>query len=140
MLFRSDPFFYGSFIQLFARLAMRYPTQVVPGVSSLAACAAAAGVPLAVRDDVLTVIPAPLPEDQLQARLAGAEAAAVIKLGRHFEKVRRVLTRLGRAAGTIYVERASLESQRVLPLATVDASAVPYFSMLLVRRPDPAAP
>ena len=119
---------------------MRYPTQVVPGVSSLAACAAAAGVPLAVRDDVLTVIPAPLPEDQLQARLAGAEAAAVIKLGRHFEKVRRVLTRLGRAAGTIYVERASLESQRVLPLATVDASAVPYFSMLLVRRPDPAAP
>lgn len=139
-LCQGDPFFYGSFIQLFARLAMRYPTQVVPGVSSLAACAAAAGVPLAVRDDVLTVIPAPLPEDQLQARLAGAEAAAVIKLGRHFEKVRRVLTRLGRAAGTIYVERASLESQRVLPLATVDASAVPYFSMLLVRRPDPAAP
>lgn len=140
VLCQGDPLFYGSFIQLFARLAARYPTVVVPGVSSLAACAAAAGLPLAVRDDVLTVIPAPLAETELETRLAQAEAAAVIKLGRHFDKVRRVLTRLGRAAGTIYVERASLASQRVLPLAEVDASAVPYFSMLLVRRPDPAAP
>src|SRR5215469_2959575 len=42
VLCQGDPFFYGSFIQLFERLAARYPTQVVPGVSSLTACAAAA--------------------------------------------------------------------------------------------------
>ena len=140
VLCQGDPFFYGSFIQLFARLAARYRTEVVPGVSSLAACAAAARLPLAVRDDVLTVIPAPLAESAIEARLIGAEAAAIIKLGRHFAKVRRVLQRLGREAGTVYVERASLGSERVLPLAEVDAAEVPYFSMLLVRRPDPAAP
>jgi len=139
VLCQGDPFFYGSFIQLFARLAARHRTEVVPGVSSLAACAAAARLPLAVRDDVLTVIPAPLAEAELERRLADAEAAAIIKLGRHFEKVRRVLKRLGREAGAIYVERASLESQRVLPLAEVDGAAVPYFSMLLVRRPGPSS-
>jgi len=38
VLCQGDPFFfYGSFIQLFERLAPRFPTQVIPGVSSLMA-------------------------------------------------------------------------------------------------------
>ncbi len=49
VLCQGDPFFYGSFIYLFARLAARFPVEIVPGVSSLTACAAAAGLPLAAR-------------------------------------------------------------------------------------------
>ena len=44
-LCEGDPFFYGSFMYLFSRLAARFPVQVVPGVSSLTACAAALGAP-----------------------------------------------------------------------------------------------
>jgi precorrin-2/cobalt-factor-2 C20-methyltransferase len=119
---------------LFGRLAERFPVEVVPGVSSLTACAASLGAPLAARNDVLVVLPAPLPEAELAERLATVEAAAIIKVGRHFEKVRRVLTELGLAEQARYVERATMENQKILPLEDVEGDEVPYFSMILVHR------
>ena len=56
VLCQGDPFFYGSFMYLFARLAERGHVEVVPGVSSLTACAAAARWPLAARNDALGVL------------------------------------------------------------------------------------
>ena len=134
VLCQGDPLFYGSFIQLFERLAARYPTQVVPGVSSLTACAAAAGWPLVSRDEILAVLPATLPEAALEKRLKQAEAVAIMKLGRHLPKVRRILKRLGLATRATYIEHASLESQKVMPLDAVDPASAPYFSMILLRR------
>lgn len=134
VLCQGDPFFYGSFMYLFDRLARRFTVEVVPGVSSLAACAAAAGWPLAARMDTLLVVPASLPEPELLCRLAAAEAVAIIKLGRHFAKVRTVLERLGLAGQARYIEHASLEGERVLPLDAVGAAGVPYFSMILLHR------
>ena len=133
VLCEGDPFFYGSFMYLFGRMAERYPVQVVPGVSSLTACAAVLGAPLAARNDVLTVVPAPLPEEALPERLANCEAAAVIKVGRHLAKVRRVLQALGLAERARYVEHATMASQRILPLEAVAESDAPYFSMILVH-------
>jgi len=134
VLCEGDPFFYGSFMYLFGRMAERFTVEVVPGVSSLTACAAVLGAPLAARNDVLVVVPAPLDEAALEARLAGVEAAAVIKLGRHFAKVCRVLDRLGLAEHARYVEHATMDSQRILPLDAVVGDSVPYFSMILVHR------
>ena len=98
----------------------RFPVEIVPGVSSLTACAAAAAWPLAAREDALIVLPASLADAELVRRLAAAEAAAVIKLGRHFARVRALLDELGLAARARYVERATLANARVLPLQTVD--------------------
>jgi precorrin-2/cobalt-factor-2 C20-methyltransferase len=133
VLCEGDPFFYGSFLYLYARLVERCPVRVVPGVSSLMACADACGAPLAARNDTLTVIPAPLPEDALAARLAAGDAAAIIKVGRHLGKLRRVLDSLGMLDRARYVERATLDAQRILPLAEVSGDAAPYFSMVLVH-------
>jgi precorrin-2/cobalt-factor-2 C20-methyltransferase len=133
-LCQGDPLFYGSFVGILTRLAPRYPVTVVPGVSSLTACAAVAGLPLVQRDDTLTVIPATLDEDALTQRLGEAECAAVIKIGRHFAKLRRVASRLGLLDSALYVEHASLPSQRIAPLAEIDPDSVPYFAMALLRR------
>jgi precorrin-2/cobalt-factor-2 C20-methyltransferase len=132
-LCQGDPLFYGSFAGLLARLAPHYRVTIVPGVSSLTACAAAAATALVQRDEILSVIPATLPEPDLAERIAAAECAAVIKLGRHFAKLRRVLDRLGLIDGATYIEHASLPSQRVAPLAGIDPATVPYFAMVLVR-------
>jgi len=134
VLCEGDPFFYGSFMYLFGRLAERFPVQVVPGVSSLTACAASLGAPLAARNDVLTVLPAPLPAEVLRERLVQTDAAAIMKLGRHFAKVRDVLKELNMADHARYVERATMANQRLLRLDEVDPDAVPYFSMVLVHR------
>ena len=134
LLCQGDPLLYGSFIGVCERLAGRYEIAIVPGVSSVTAGAAAAGLPLVAGNDSLAVIPATLDKEALAARLAVAETAVVIKLGRHFAKLRRVLERLGRLDRALYIERASLPNQRVLPLAAVDPASVPYFSLALVRR------
>jgi precorrin-2/cobalt-factor-2 C20-methyltransferase len=135
LLCQGDPFFYGSFVELWTRLAPQYRVEVIPGVCSLAACAAAAAAPLVARDESLAVIPATLDEAELARRLAGADAAAIVKLGRYLPKVRRVLDTLGLLGNASYVERATLPNQRMVPLASVDATSVPYFSMALIRRP-----
>jgi precorrin-2/cobalt-factor-2 C20-methyltransferase len=137
VLCQGDPFFYGSFGHLFLRLADRYRVEVVPGVSSLTACAAAAGQPLASYDEALAVLPATLDEASLARGLAEAEAAAIVKLGRHLIKVRSVLDRLGLLEQAVYVERATLPTARILPLAEADPDRAPYFSMALVRRTRP---
>ena len=134
VLCQGDPFFYGSFMYLFGRLAERYPCEIVPGVSSLGACAAAAGFPLAARNDVLSVLPATLPDESLEARLGQCDAAAIIKLGRHFARVRALLEKLGLAAEARYIARASLDEACVEALATIDPNDVPYFSMILLHR------
>lgn len=138
VLCEGDPFLYGSFMYLFERLSARFEAQVVPGVSSLGACAAAAARPLVSRNQVLSVIPAPLPEEELEARLRAADAAALVKVGRHLPKVRGVLARLGLEAAADYVEHASMADQKVMALSDKDETPAPYFSMILVRAAEGA--
>ncbi|WP_027815618.1 precorrin-2 C(20)-methyltransferase [Paraburkholderia bannensis] len=128
----GDPFFYGSYMYLHDRLAARYEAEVVPGVCSMLGGVAVLGVPLVYRNQSLAVLSGVLPEDELRRRLADADAAVIMKLGRNFEKVRRVLTDLGLADRALYVERATMSNQRIVPLDDVDPMASPYFSLLVV--------
>ena len=80
------------------------------------------------------MLPATLIEAEHTRRLAGADAAAIVKLGRHFAKVHRVLDALGLLDRARFVERATLPNQRMAPLASVDTASVPYFSMALICR------
>ena len=134
VLCEGDPFFYGSFLYLFGRLAGDHTVEVIPGVSSLMACAAALSAPLAARNDILTVLPAPLDDETLTLRFAEAEAIAIVKVGRHFERVRTLLRENGLADDARYIERATMVDQKILRLDEVDAVTVPYFSMVLVHR------
>jgi precorrin-2/cobalt-factor-2 C20-methyltransferase len=128
----GDPLFYGSYMYLHDRLAGRYETIVVPGVCSVVACAAAASTPLMYRNQTLTVLSGVLPAEELAQHLARTEAAAIMKLGGNFPKVRDVLRQLGMVERAIYVERGTMARQRVAPVAEVDATTVPYFAMILV--------
>ncbi|MFF3669633.1 precorrin-2 C(20)-methyltransferase [Microtetraspora malaysiensis] len=138
VLCEGDPLFYGSYMHMHKRLAHRYPTEVVPGVTSVSGAAAVLGRPLVERDETLTVLPGTLPADVLTERLAAADSAAVLKLGRTFEKVRAAFAEAGRLDDAWYVERATTEKQRVEPLAEVDPATVPYFSLALL--PSPLTP
>ena len=137
VLCEGDPFFYGSYMYLHERLADRYATEVVPGVTSFSAAAAAAGTPLVRRDDILTVLPGTLPPDVLAARLRAGDAAVVIKLGRTFPGVADAARRAGVTDRAIYVERASSDAERIAPLADA-GDRVPYMSLVLVPSSVPA--
>ncbi|MEU0237770.1 precorrin-2 C(20)-methyltransferase [Nocardiopsis sp. NPDC006198] len=132
LLSEGDPLFYGSYMYMHDRLAERYETEIVPGVPAFAAATAVAAAPLARQTDVLTVLPGTLPEPELARRLADTDAAVVMKLGRTFPAVRRALESAGRLEHAVYVERASMDGERRLPVAEVDPATVPYFSLVLV--------
>ncbi|GAA4743043.1 precorrin-2 C(20)-methyltransferase [Modestobacter marinus] len=132
VLAEGDPFFYGSYMHMHKRLAHRYPTEVVPGVTSVSGAAAVLGRPLVERDEVLTVLPGTLPADELAEWLATTDSAAVMKLGRTFANVREAFDAAGVLDRAWYVERATTDRQRVAPLADVDPETVPYFSLALL--------
>jgi precorrin-2 C20-methyltransferase/precorrin-3B C17-methyltransferase len=132
VLAEGDPFFYGSYMHMHKRLAHRYPTEVVPGVTSVSGAAAAVGRPLVERDEVLTVLPGTLPVEELAEWLATTDSAAVMKLGRTFPAVREAFEAAGVLDRALYVERATTAAERTLPLADVDPETVPYFSLALL--------
>ncbi|MBT2386800.1 precorrin-2 C(20)-methyltransferase [Streptomyces sp. ISL-11] len=141
VLAEGDPLFYSSYMHMHKRLAGRYPTEVIPGVTSVSAAAAALGTPLVEGEEVLTILPGTLPEEELTARLASTDSAVVMKLGRTFPAVRGALERSGRLAEARYVERATMSGERTGALADVAPDSVPYFSVaVLPSRVDAKPP
>ncbi|NYF97130.1 precorrin-2 C(20)-methyltransferase [Janibacter cremeus] len=128
----GDPLFFGSFMYVHDRLSPHYPTQVVPGITSLSAATAAVATGLCRHEDTLTVLPGTLAVPELARRLADTDAAIIMKLGRTFAGVREALRRAGLLERAVYVERASGTGQVVLPAAEVDEGRVPYMSLVVV--------
>lgn len=132
VLCAGDPLFYGSFMYLFTRLADRFVTEIVPGISSPMAAAAAIGTPICYQNDIFSVLAATLSAAALKAQLLNADAVAIIKLRRHFDKVRQVLSSLDLLDRAKYIERATATDQRIVPILDVDPHSVPYFSLIII--------
>lgn len=132
LLAEGDPFFYGSFMHMWRRLAADFPVEVVPGVTGFSGCSSRAGAPLTWGDDVLTVLPGTLDEAALMRRLIEADAAVIMKVGRNLAKIRRALSAANLIGRAIYVERGTMPGERIAPLAEVVAEAAPYFSLILI--------
>ena len=140
ILCEGDPFIYGSFMYLFTRFIKNIHSKprvrVIPGVSSIVSCAAAAGTPLVSRNQVLTIIPATLPESDLKSYIMTSDSIAIMKVGRYVAKVKRVIKEVGYLKCSWYVEYASMERQLTMRLVDYKRREAPYFSMILIRQPD----
>ena len=132
LLCEGDPFFYGSSLALLDRLGQRFATDVTPGVSGMSGCWTRARLPMTHGDDVLTVLPATLDAESLTRRLAGGDAAVVMKLGRNLDKVLASTKAAGLLDRAVYVERGTMAGERVVPLADMAGARAPYFSMVLI--------
>lgn len=133
LLSEGDPFFYGSSMYLFDRLARDYRNEVVPGVTGMSGCWAQARLPICHGDDVLCVLPGTLDEAALVERLRSVDAAVIMKVGRNLPKIRRALATVGLLARAVLVERGTMgDDERITPLAELDDGKAPYFSLVLV--------
>jgi precorrin-2 C20-methyltransferase/precorrin-3B C17-methyltransferase len=140
LLAEGDPLFYSSYMHMHTRLTERFSAVIIPGVTSVSAASAAIATPLVTGDEVLSVLPGTMPVRELARRLADADAAVVMKLGRTYPQVREALSMAGRLDEAFYVERASTDAQRVLPAGEVDAESVPYFSLAILPGGEHAKP
>jgi precorrin-2/cobalt-factor-2 C20-methyltransferase len=139
VLCEGDPFFYGSFMHLYTRLKDSVPVQVVPAITGMSAAWTATGLPITWGDDVLSVVMATLPEDDLVRHMSSADALVVMKIGRNIDKVRNALRAAGKYDDAWLVECASLGEQTVQKLSQAEGRVTPYFSIVMVhgqgRRP-----
>ncbi|WP_239381227.1 precorrin-2 C(20)-methyltransferase [Frankia sp. CIT1] len=140
LLAEGDPLFFSSYMHMHKRLASRFDAVIVPGVTSVSAAASATGVPLVEGDEVLTVLPGTLPGSELARRLRDTDAAAILKVSRHFADIRDAVRQAGRLDDAYYVERASTTVQRMLPLDEVSSGKVPYMAMVVVPGAQASAP
>ena len=132
LLAEGDPFFYGSFMHMWRRLERDFPVEVVPGVTGMSGCWTKANVPITWGDDILSVLPGTLAEEVLSDRLTRCEAAVIMKVGRNLAKVKRAVTSAGLLSRALYVERGTMEDERIVPLSACEQPRGPYFSMVLV--------
>jgi precorrin-2/cobalt-factor-2 C20-methyltransferase len=128
----GDPMFYGSYMHLHVRVAERYRSEVIAGVTGMSGCWSSLGMPIAQGDDVFAVLPATLPESELIRRIVDADAAVLMKMGRHLPKVRRVLERTGRLGRAVYIERGTMNGAKAMRLIEKNDDVAPYFAMVLV--------
>lgn len=132
VLSEGDPLLYGSYMHLHVRLAHRFPTEVIPGITAMSGCWSQTGVPIVQGDDVLTVLPGTMDEIELTRRLADTQAAVIMKVGRNLPKIRRALQTSGKLGTAIYVERGTMANTSHQPLAEKADDTAPYFSIVLV--------
>ncbi|CAN5852107.1 precorrin-2 C(20)-methyltransferase [soil metagenome] len=132
LLAEGDPFFYGSFMHMWRRLGADFPVEVVPGVTGMSGCWTRANLPMTWGNDTLSVLPGTLSETALVERLSRADAAVIMKVGRNLAKVRRAVEAAGLLARAVYVERGTMQGERILPLAECSAPTGAYFAMVLI--------
>ena len=133
VLCEGDPFFYGSFMHLHTRLQGRAEIEVIAGIPGMAGCWNVAGLPIALGDDVMTVLMGTLPETELERRVQNSDALVIMKTGRNLAKIRRALARAGRLDEAWLIERGTMPGERVARLRDVDTTDCPYFAIVLVH-------
>jgi len=132
LLAEGDPFFYGSFMHMWRRLSADFPVEVVPGVTGMSGCWTRANLPITWGNDTLAVLPGTLDEGRLIERLRLTDAAVIMKVGRNLGKVRRAVEAAGLLSRAVYVERGTMQDERILPLADCRQPGGAYFAVVLI--------
>lgn len=132
VLSEGDPLFYGSYMHIHVRLAQRYPTEVIAGITAMSGCWSQAGLPLVQGDDILSVLPGTLEEDDLIRRLDNTDGAVIMKVGRNMAKIRRAIAAAGRLDSAVYVERGTMANGKSMRLADKPDDVAPYFALILL--------
>jgi precorrin-2/cobalt-factor-2 C20-methyltransferase len=141
LLCEGDASLYASASYALLALAERHPTcpvAVIPGITAVAAAAAAGRWPLALQQEALLIRPTPEGPGELEALLQRAAGEgtvlALLKLGHRWSWVRPLLEARGLLAGSLFAQRVGWPDQLLAAAAEVPAEEQPYFSLLLIRQ------
>ncbi len=134
----GDPMLYSTFAYVLDAIRSGYPdviVEIVPGVSSVMAAAASAGVPLVTHGQRLAILPAVYGIDDLSEAIASYDTIVLMKVNRTLLQALANLEQLGLAGKGIYVRRATTASEQVVSdLSRLSAEDLDYFSLLIIKR------
>ncbi len=142
----GDPLFYSTFIHVYAQVRRRHPQakiEIVPGVTSLQAACACAGMAAAQLDDSVAVVPAAYGLGRLPGLLREFTTVFLLKVHSVFDELLDRLQSLPSDVTAIYLENVGTPAERIVSdLRRLRGAKLPYFSLVMLhaaRREDAAA-
>lgn len=130
LLCLGDASLYASAVRLCKRVRARgYAVKVVPGVPSFCAMAAAAGIPLAMGDTPLQILPYGCEDFAERLKLSGAKI--VMKCGAHMDALCDLLDELGLLDKAYGAENVGTDGERIYQDLR-SAKDCGYFTMVYI--------
>lgn len=126
----GDPLIYSTFAYLqkeVKKLAPQAEIRIIPGITSFQAAAAKTGMSLCEGAQPFTLVSGIAPEAELRRMLSNPGAAAILKVYRQHETIKKALTASGRAS----IKASFIEQDREEISAGPGEGQPPYLTLLL---------
>lgn len=134
-LCEGDPLFFGSFSYLLQRLEGQHNVQVVPGVSSVHAAAAALQIPLTLQSESFAVISGRHSDAQIKNALLSHDSLVIMKAGIARPRILALLKETGRTEQANYLEYISRDNQLIeKQVEQLENAKGPYFSLFVITK------
>jgi precorrin-2/cobalt-factor-2 C20-methyltransferase len=139
----GDPMLYSTFRYLYECVKETYPEielEIIPGVTSVTAVAASSKLPLAEKDEVVTIIPSDLDPTHLEDVARHADNLVFMKCAFHIKELIPILLKAGFTENSTValVKRCTLLEEKVLvgKLCEVEDWDITedYFSVAIVKK------
>jgi len=139
----GDPMLYSTFLYLYECIKENYPEielEIIPGVTSVTAVAASSKLPLAEKDEVVTIIPSNLSPAHIEEAAKHAENLVFMKCAYRIKEILPILLKSGFTENSTValVKRCTLPEEKVLVGKLSDVSSwdvsEDYFSVAIVKK------
>ena len=134
----GDPMLYSEFSHLLEKIRAAHPdtrVEVIPGVSSVMAASASAGMPLVTHGQRLAILPAVYGIDDLREAITNYDTTVLMEVNRTLLEALANLEKLGLAGKAIYVRRATTQREEVVQdIHQLSEEDFDYFSLLIIKR------
>ncbi len=133
----GDPTIYSTFFYLYDRLLELNPSlsiEIIPGISSITASAAQAGISLGLADERIAVLPATYAND-IGMVLEHFDTVILMKVHKVFDQVLAMLDASGLTGKALYISRTGMDDEQVVrDIGTLRGKELSYFSMVIIKK------
>ncbi len=134
----GDPYLYGTAIYVLKMLQAAHPEveiEAIPGISSINAAAARAGLPLAINDESIAIISGHCGDTFIRETLETFDTVIFLKVNSVLDRLLGILEEKNLAANAVYVARCTTEDEEIVRnIRTLKGRKLDYLSLLIVRK------
>jgi precorrin-2/cobalt-factor-2 C20-methyltransferase len=136
----GDPTLYSTFVYLQREARARWPDvriEVVPGVTSVTAVPAVAGIALADGRERIAIVPAAYGVDDADELLRNFDTVVFMKIGPEMHRVIEAIERHGLLDRAVYVAKATMTGERIVrDVREVAGERGDCFAMVVVAKKE----
>lgn len=135
----GDPMFYSTYMYVYRLVENTgYEIETVPGVPAFCAIGSHLGYPIVEKEEVLAIVPATASKEKIDAVLAVADDAVIMKVYKNFNEVQETLVKHNMADDAVMISSVGLPDEEVyIGLDQMPADTkLNYLSTILAKRKD----